>query len=34
MCPWVGSHAASCGQQIWGLPSRMEYLSPQGVLLR
>ena len=34
MCPWVGSHAPSCGRQLWGLPSRMEYLSPQGVLLR
>ena len=33
MCPWVGSHAPSCGRQLWGLPSRMEYLSPQGVLL-
>ena len=34
MCPWVGSHAPSCERQLWGLPSRMEYLSPQGVLLR
>ena len=33
MCPWVGSHAPSCGRQLWGLPSRIEYLSPQGVLL-
>ena len=33
MCPWVGSHAPSCGRQLWGLPSRMEYLSPHGVLL-
>ena len=33
MCLWVGSHAPSCGRQLWGLPSRMEYLSPQGVLL-
>ena len=33
MCPWVGSHAPSCGRQSWWLPSRMEYLSPQGVLL-
>ena len=33
MCPWVGSHAPSCERQLWGLPSRMEYLSPQGVLL-
>ena len=33
MCPWVWSHVPSCGRQLWGLPSRMEYLSPQGVLL-
>ena len=33
MCPWVGSHAPSFGWQLWGLPSRVEYLSPQGVLL-
>ena len=33
MCPWVGSHAPSCERQLWGLPSRVEYLSPQGVLL-
>ena len=33
MCPWVGSHTPSFWRQIWGLPSRMEYLSPQGVLL-
>ena len=33
MCQWVGSHAPSFGRQLWGLPSRMEYLSPQGVLL-
>ena len=33
MCRWVGSHAPSCGRQLWGLPSCMEYLSPQGVLL-
>ena len=33
MCPWVGSHAPSFGRQLWGLRSRMEYLSPQGVLL-
>ena len=33
MCPWVWSHAPYCGRQLWGLPSRMEYLSPQGVLL-
>ena len=24
----------SCGQPLWGLPSRMEYISPQGVFLR
>ena len=34
MCPWVGSHAPSFGRQLWRLPSRVEYLSPQGVLLR
>ena len=33
MCPWVGSHAPSCGRQLCGLPSPMEYLSPPGVLL-
>ena len=33
MCPWVGPHAPSFGRQLWGLPSRAEYLSPQGVLL-
>ena len=33
MCPWVRSHAPSCGRQLCGLPSRMEHLSPQGVLL-
>ena len=33
MCPSVGPHAPSFGRQLWGLPSRMEYLSPQGVLL-
>ena len=33
MCLWVGSHAPYCGRQLWRLPSRMEYLSPQGVLL-
>ena len=33
MCPLVGSHAPSCGRQLWGLPRRMDYLSPQGVLL-
>ena len=33
MCPWVGPHAPSFGQQLWGLPRRVEYLVPQGVLL-
>ena len=33
MCPWVGSHVPSCGRQLWGPPGRVEYLSPQGVLL-
>ena len=33
MCPWVGPHAPSFGRQLWGLPSRVGYLSPQGVLL-
>ena len=33
MCPWVGPHAHSFGRQLWGLPSRVEYLSPQRVLL-
>ena len=33
MCPWVGPHAPFFGRQLWGLPSRVEYLSPQGVLL-
>ena len=33
MCPWVGPHAPSFGRQLWGLPSRVEYISPQGVLL-
>ena len=32
MSPWVGSHAPSFGRQLWGLPSRGEYLSPRGVL--
>ena len=32
MRPWVGPHAPSFGGQLWGLPSRVEYLSPQGVL--
>ena len=33
MCPWVGPHAPSFGRQLWGLPSCVEYLSPQGLLL-
>ena len=33
MCPWVGPHAPSFGRQLPGLPSCVEYLSPQGVLL-
>ena len=33
MCPWVGPHAPSFGRQLWGLPSRVEYLSPEEVLL-
>ena len=33
MCSWVGPHAPPFGQQLSGLPSRVEYLSPQGVLL-
>ena len=33
MCPWVGPHTPSFGRQLLGLPSRVEYLSPQGVLL-
>ena len=33
MCPWVGPHAPSFGRQLWELPSRVEYFSPQGVLL-
>ena len=33
ICPLVGPHAPSFGRQLWGLPSRVEYLSPQGVLL-
>ena len=33
MCPWVGPHVPSFGRQLWGLPSRVEYLSPQGVLV-
>ena len=30
MCPWVMPHAPSFGRQLWGLPSRVEYLSPQA----
>ena len=33
MCPWVGPHAPSFGRQLWGLPSRVQYPSPQGVWL-
>ena len=33
MCPWVGPHVPPFGRQLLGLPSRLEYLSPQGVLL-
>ena len=33
MCPSVRPHAPSFGRQLWGLPSRVEYLSPPGVLL-
>ena len=33
MCLWVASHATFCGRQLWVLPGRVEYLSPQGVLL-
>ena len=33
MCSWVGPHVLSFGRQLWGLPSRVEYLSPKGVLL-
>ena len=33
MCPWVGPHAPSFGRPLRGLPSLVEYLSPQGVLL-
>ena len=28
MCPWVGSHPPSCGRQLSGLPSHVEYLPP------
>ena len=33
MCPWVGPHAPFSGRQLWGLPSGVEYLSAQGILL-
>ena len=33
MCPWVGPHAPSDRRELQGLPSRVEYLSPPGVLL-
>ena len=33
MCPWVGPHAPTLGGPSGGLPSRLEYLSPQGLLL-
>ena len=33
MCPWVGPHSPSLGRELWGLPSCVEYLSPQGILL-
>ena len=33
MCPCVGPHAPSFRRKLCGLPSRVEYLSPQGVLL-
>ena len=33
MCPWVGPYAPSFGRQLLGLPNRVEYVSPQGVLL-
>ena len=33
MCPCVGPPAPSFGRQLSGLTSRVEYLSPQGVLL-
>ena len=33
MCLWVGSHAPSYERQLSGLPSRVEYLSRQGLLL-
>ena len=33
MFPSVGPNAPSFGRQLWGQPSCVEYLSPQGVLL-
>ena len=33
MCQWVGPHAPSFGRQLWGLPSRVQYLSSPGVLV-
>ena len=33
MCSWVGPHAPSFWRQLWGLHSRVEYLSPLGILL-
>ena len=33
MCPWVGPHVPSSWRQLWGLPSSVEYLSPEEVLL-
>ena len=33
MCPWVGSNPYSLGRLLLALPSRVGYLSPQGVLL-
>ena len=33
MCPWVGPQAPSFGLQLCRLLSRVEYLSPQEVLL-
>ena len=33
MRPWVGPHTPPFGRQLCRLPSHVEYLSPQGVLL-
>ena len=33
MCPWVGPHASSFGRELWRLPTPVEYISPQGVVL-